>query len=200
MTWVKVCGLSTEADVEAAVAAGADAVGFVVAERSPRRVSLDTAAGLARGVAITTVLVTVDVEPARLLSLAESTGVSGVQPHGRHGAAAASAAAGAGLFALQPIRMSRGAGIPAPRAGIIRMFDTYRPYQHGGTGATFDWTRIADAEPPFVVAGGLDASNVADAIRALRPWGVDASSGLEGEVGVKDHGKVAAFVREAKQA
>jgi len=199
LTWVKVCGLSTEADVTAAVAAGADAVGFVVAERSPRCIPLDTAAALSRGVAITTVLVTVDLKPTELLAMAAVAGVSGVQPHGRHGPAAAQAAASEGLFVLQPVPMRGDVPIEPPRAGIIRMFDTYRPFQHGGTGATFDWRLVADVEPPFVIAGGLDPSNVAAAIGAVRPWGVDASSGLEGEVGVKDHGKVAAFVREAKQ-
>jgi phosphoribosylanthranilate isomerase len=200
MTWVKVCGLSTEADVEAAVLSGADAVGFVIAEQSARCIPLDTATSLAQGVSITTVLVTVDVEPSALLGLAESAGVTGVQPHGRYSDAAAAAAQRAGLFVLHPIPMRAGGAIPSPRTGIMRMFDTFRPRQHGGTGASFAWDRLDGVDPPFVLAGGLGPMNVADAIRAVHPWGVDASSGLEGEVGVKDHGKVAAFVREAKQA
>lgn len=200
MTWVKVCGLSTEADVAAAVAAGADAVGFVVAEDSPRCVRLDTAAGLARETPIATVLVTVDLEPNDLMRVAATAGVTGVQPHGRHKERAARSAAGEGLFVLEPIPMRSGTPIPAPHEGIVRMFDTYRRDRHGGTGTTFDWALLAGVEPPFVIAGGLTPSNVAAAIDAVGPWGVDASSGLEGEVGVKDHSKVAAFVREAKRA
>jgi phosphoribosylanthranilate isomerase len=200
MTWVKVCGLSTEEDVAVATGAGADAVGFVIAEESPRRVSLETARHLASGATITTVLVTVDVEPARLLKYASQAGVTGVQPHGAHAAEAARAAFGAGLFVLLPVPMRETPDLPAAHGKIIRLFDTFRAGQHGGTGAVFDWHRLDGVEPPFVIAGGLDPTNVGEAIRAARPWGVDASSGLEAAAGVKDHSKVAAFVREAKSA
>lgn len=200
MTWVKVCGLSTEQDVAVATAAGADAVGFVIAGQSPRRVSVDVARDLASGSTITTVLVTVDIEPARLLEYASHAGVTGVQPHGIHALDAARAAARSGLFVLLPVPMRETFEVPAAEEKITRLFDSFRADQHGGTGAVFDWRRLKGVEPPFVVAGGLDPMNVGDAIRAVRPWGVDASSGLEAAAGVKDHGKVAAFVREAKSA
>ena len=200
MTWVKVCGLSTAEDVSTAVTAGADAVGFVIDPSSPRYVDVGAVARLARDVEATTVLVTVDMKPGALLAAASVSGVSGVQPHGEHKEAAAAAAHEEGLFVLLPHPMAGGAPVPGPTPGIMRLLDRHDPDRHGGTGERFDWTLLDDVGPPYVLAGGLDPDNVAEAVRSVRPWGVDASSGLEADRGVKDHSKVTAFVREAKQA
>jgi phosphoribosylanthranilate isomerase len=203
MTWVKVCGLSSEADVDAAVEAGADAVGFVVAEGSPRQVSVDRAAGLIGGVPILTVLVTRDVTSERLTELVEATGAGGVQPHGRHAAHASSTAAIAGRFVLRPIAMGGGTPEPDPTTvpePQVPLLDSAADTAIGGTGARFDWAKIPALDRRFVLAGGLDPENVAEAIAAVRPWGVDASSGLELRRGVKDRGRVVAFIEEAKRA
>lgn len=202
MTWVKVCGLSTEADVVAAVEAGADAVGFVVADGSPRQVTTDRAAALIDGVPILTVLVTRHAGPDRIDELVEATGASGVQPHGRHAAEAAAAAAAAGRFVLRPVAMGSGTPSPDPAAvpePQIPLLDSGVDTAIGGTGTRFDWATIPAIERRFVLAGGLDPDNVAAAVAAARPWGVDASSGLESSHGVKDRGRVVAFIEEAKR-
>ena len=200
MTWVKVCGLTREEDVAVAVEAGADAVGFIVAPRSPRRIGVDRVRSLVEGVVATTVLVTVDLSPDALLEAAAAGGVDGVQPHGRHQAEAVRAALDAGLTVLQPIPVAPGANPHQSLPGATALYDRASPGRHGGTGRTFDWSLLADVPPPFVLAGGLGPDNVREAILAVHPYGVDAASLLEAAPGVKDHGKVAAFVREAKRA
>jgi phosphoribosylanthranilate isomerase len=199
-TWVKVCGLTREVDVAAAVDAGADAVGFIIAERSPRMITLDRARDLAGDVPVQAVLVSADLTPAEVLATARSAGIDGVQPHGRHAYAAAAAAVDAGFFVLQPAPVSRPFVAPPIAAGALALFDTADPDRHGGTGRTFQWDLVAEFPDDFVMAGGLHPGNVAAAVAAAGPFGVDASSGLEHEVGIKDHSKVAAFIQEAKTA
>ncbi len=203
MTWVKVCGLQEEVDVAAAVEAGADAVGFVLAEGSPRRVSLERAGALMDGVPVLRILVTAHLSPEAMVEAVEATGADGIQPHGRHAAAAAAAGAAAGRFVLRPVAM--GGGIPEPDLTSVPedqlpILDSAEGRRLGGTGTTFEWKAIPDLGRPFVLAGGLTPENVAGAIREVRPWGVDASSGLEVTRGVKDTGRVVAFIEEAKQA
>lgn len=200
MTWVKVCGLSRPEEVEAAVDAGADAVGFVTVPGSPRYLELDRVAGLAEGVPIRRVLLTSDLDPAALLQAVEDCGVDAVQPYGRSAAAAARSAAARGLLVLWPTPVGPGAPEPQAIPGTVPLYDTHRRERPGGTGASFDWSLLADRTGQFVVAGGLGPHNVADLIARIRPWGVDASSGLESAPGVKDLGKVTAFVEEAKSA
>lgn len=200
MTWVKVCGLTRREDVEVAVAAGADAVGFVIAPESPRRIEPASVAELAAGIDAVRVLVTVDLEPSALVEAVGVAGVDGVQPHGRHSDLAAVAARDLGLFVLRPVAVRDYLDLPALPAEVIPLLDTYRPGRHGGSGETFDWQLAERVPGPFVMAGGLGPDNVAAAVQTVRPWGVDASSRLEAAVGIKDHGMVTAFVREAKQA
>jgi len=203
MTWVKVCGLTRPEHVAAAVEAGADAVGFVIALRSVRRVSIERAAELMEGVPILRVLVSADALPDELIAAARETGADGVQPHGLHAEHAAAAAEGEGLFVLRPLSVTVGTIEPDPTAvpeAQIPLLDTAHAELHGGSGVAFAWGAIDPPARRFVLAGGLDPENVADAISALRPWGVDASSRLEQAPGIKDTAKVAAFVREAKRA
>lgn len=198
MTWVKVCGLTRTEDVAAAVAAGADAVGFVSHPGSPRYVSLPALADLAHDVPITTVVLTVDLGVAAAMTAVEATGVDAIQPYGVHANAIAAAAIDAGIAVLYPVgRLDDDLTIPD---GAVPLFDTPDESVHGGTGRTFDWSLLDDAVGDFVLAGGLGPDNVAQAVRSVRPWGVDASSRLEAAPGVKDAGKVTAFVQEAKQA
>ena len=196
MTWVKVCGLLTEADVATAVAAGADAVGFVSHPGSPRYLSLDAVAGLARGLPVTTVLLTVDLGVRAALTAVEATGVTGIQPYGPDAGEVVRAAVAAGLFVLDPVPAGTA---QLPERGAMPLLDTPDDAVYGGTGRSFDWRLASDLERDFVLAGGLGPENVAQAIAQVDPWGVDASSGLEVAAGVKDPGKVADFVRKAKQ-
>ncbi len=201
MTWVKVCGLRRPDHVELAVAAGADAVGLVVTTDSPRCVTLQRAAEL-RAVAgnLETYLVMVDADPVWAIEAADRTGVTGIQPHGATSAAVASAARGAGLSVLRPVSVSG----PVDLAGIpddqIPLLDTHDPDRHGGTGRRWDPAHLGPVRRRWVLAGGLDPDNVREAVRELRPWGVDASSGLESAPGVKDPDRIRRYIEEARTA
>ena len=198
MTWVKLCGMTRRADVEAAAALGADAVGFVVYEGSSRRIDLDTAAILGRGLALERYLVTVDAAPDRLLADAERAAVTGVQPHGKHALEAAGAARRAGLTVLFPVPVRGEAvdlgGVPDHSIPILDTHDA----GHGGTGRSFDWSLARDLRRPWVLAGGLGPGTVAEAVRLLEPWGVDVASGIEAAPGVKDPDLMRAFLEAVR--
>lgn len=200
MTWVKICGLRTAADVKAATEAGADAVGFNLAQVSPRAIRPDLAARLIAGTDVPSYLLTVDASPAEVLDLAGFTGASGVQPHGAEAAEAAAAARKAGLLVLRPLPVTEDLDLSLVPDDQTPLLDTKVPGLHGGTGVQFDTDLLPVIDRDWVMAGGLDPTNVAAAIRRVRPWGVDASSRLESSPGHKDHDSIAAFVREAKHA
>ncbi len=199
MTWVKVCGVRTLEDVAVAAEAGADAVGLVLAD-SPRQIDPSTAHDLARSTTLATYLVTVDMPPDRLVEVAAAVGVSGVQPHGRHAAAAAAAARAEGLAVLRPVPMTGPADLSGIPLDEIPLLDASVPGLHGGTGRSFQPSWAVGIERRWVLAGGLGPGRVADAIRRLRPWGVDASSRLESAPGRKDPERIRRFVEEAKSA
>lgn len=200
MTWVKVCGVTRVDDVAVASEAGADAVGFNIYEGSKRYIETSAVPDLVGAAgAMMTVLVAVDMEPGELLAASARTGARGVQPHGRFAAAAAQAAIDAGLFVLRPIPVSGGVDLDTVPNNQVPLLDTADEEVHGGTGRTFDWRLAAGIERPFVLAGGLGPDNVAAAVAAASPWGVDASSGLELKPGIKDSDKVRRFIEEAKR-
>jgi phosphoribosylanthranilate isomerase len=198
MTWVKLCGLSGPGDVAAAVAAGADAAGFVLAPESPRAVSPEWAREVGVGAQIERFVVTVDLPPDRLLAAASAAGATGVQPHGEHAREAAEAALSAGYRVLFPIRVAGPVSLAGVPDGAIPILDTAVEGLHGGTGVAFDWSHTSAVAGDFVLAGGLTPDSVSDAIRRLRPWGVDVSSGVESAPGVKDHDLMRRFVEAAK--
>ena len=202
MTWVKVCGITDERALAAAIEGGADAVGFVLAPESPRYLDLDTAARLMEGVPISRFIVTVDLSADAALAAAEVTGADGIQNHGRHATEVAAEAIEAGYLCLHPVRVGPG-GPEVPLRTIpdqaVPLFDTASAIVHGGTGATFDWSLLDSPGRPFVLAGGLGPDNVAEAIAAVRPFGVDASSRLEDSPGVKNPASIRAFIERAKQ-
>lgn len=200
MTWVKICGLRTSADVKAATDAGADAVGFVLAQDSPRSIRPDVAARLIADCELPSYLVTVDASPAEILDLIDFTAAAGVQPHGADAAAAALATRRAGLAVLRPRNVTDELDLSDIPDDQIPLLDTHVPGLHGGTGQRFDPELLPDIERRWVMAGGLDPTNVAEAVKDLRPYGVDASSRLESSPGHKDHDMIRAFVQEAKQA
>ncbi|MEA3509838.1 MAG: phosphoribosylanthranilate isomerase, partial [Actinomycetota bacterium] len=142
------------------------------------------------------ILVTVDASRDEIADAMEATGADGIQPHGHGAHASALWAEQAGFLVLRPVGDELIEDISARQ---IPLFDSVTARQHGGTGLTLDWTVIARPQQRFVLAGGLEPGNVAEAIAALKPWGVDASSGLESEPGIKDAARVAAFVEEAKR-
>ena len=201
MTWVKVCGLTRESDVASAVEAGADALGFVLAQGSPRRVSTERAAELMDGVPALRVLLTVDASVEETLAAVEGTSADGLQPYGRHAAEVAAWGRATGMLVLHPLRRDAAGswGIGTVPDGEIPLLDSVTGTELGGTGVALDWDHVERPARRFVLAGGLDPFNVVAAIKTLSPWGVDASSGLESAPGVKDAARVAAFVEEAKR-
>lgn len=198
MTWVKICGMTRVEDIHAAEAAGADAIGLVLVADSPRAISVDRAAELAATVTTQAVLLTKDLEPEDLIAAVLAVGVDAVQPYGAHASEAAEMAAEVGLFVIRPIDLDF--DVSAIPEAHVPLFDNRTGSDLGGTGQPFDHRLLPATDRRFVLAGGLGPDNVGDAIRATRPWGVDASTRLETRPGVKDHDLVARFVREAKQA
>jgi phosphoribosylanthranilate isomerase len=197
MTWVKVCGLSTPADVVAANEAGADAVGFVLAD-SPRQLTLTQAKELVPLSGALTVLVTVDLPAGEVLDIFRATGADALQPHGAFQFESGLAALELGKQVILPV--PAGSDITPVDQEFTLLMDTPSKVHHGGTGKTFDWDLAKALGRPVVLAGGLGPHNVADAIAAVRPWGVDASSGLELSPGVKDHERIRLYVERAKTA
>ncbi len=206
---VKICGLSTPETMQAALDAGADFVGLMFFAKSPRNVSLATAARLAdaaRGKA-KIVTVTVDAGDALLDGIAESVRPDFIQCHGAETPARLAeieARTGAGAYKVLRVAtiddVAR-AGDYDPRPFI--MFDAMPPKDSvlpGGNGLAFDWTILEGAAHPFMLAGGLNPANVAEAIRMTGADIVDVSSGVESSPGIKDVALIRKFIEAAKGA
>jgi phosphoribosylanthranilate isomerase len=192
LTWVKICGLTRLQDIEAAVGAGADALGFVLIPTSPRALTVDQAAGLIKETESPAFILTRDYPPQELVAAAFATGASGVQPYGAHAAAAAQAATEVGLMVLRPVDPADDLGrIPIDQ---YPLFDT-KPKSGTGNGSrSLEVANLKSADRPFVLAGGLAPGNVGGFIARTRPWGVDVSSGVEIRPGIKDQSLLRSFV------
>jgi phosphoribosylanthranilate isomerase len=198
--FVKICGITSEEDALLAVAMGADAVGFVFAP-SPRQVTPSVAAAIATRLPpeVLTVGVFRDEAPARVVEIVQRSGLRAAQLHGHE------SREDSGHVAVRVPLLIK--AFPAGHPGLARageygaaivMIDAPSP----GSGKVFDW-RLAEGAPRarrLVLAGGLDPDNVAEAIRLVKPWGVDVSTGVEASPGKKDPRKVRAFVAAARAA
>jgi phosphoribosylanthranilate isomerase len=207
---VKICGLLTRATLDAALAAGADMVGFVFFPASPRHVELGAAAELARAAQgrAGVVALTVDAADAQLKSIVEVLRPDLLQLHGHE--TPSRVAEIKRRFALPvmkalPVATSDDlAALPDYAAVADRiLFDARAPKgatRPGGLGVPFDWTLLRDLnlKLPFMVSGGLATDNVAEAVRITRAGGVDVSSGVESAPGVKDPELIRAFIRAAR--
>ncbi|AMM30895.1 N-(5'-phosphoribosyl)anthranilate isomerase [Sinomonas atrocyanea] len=206
MLWVKICGLSTPEAVEAAVESGADAVGFVLAPGSPRTVGAALAARLvaaARDAAaragreIETVAVVRDQTLEEVAALAREAGVDTVQLHGDEPDATADALRGAGFRVIRALSAGEytrrtATGWSSPDRLLL---DAAVP----GSGERFSDDELGAPPAGFwALAGGLSPQNVGEAVAALRPGGVDVSSGVESSRGVKDLGLIRAFLQAAR--
>jgi phosphoribosylanthranilate isomerase len=208
---VKICGLSTRETLDAALDAGADMVGFVFFAPSPRHIDLPAMSSLvdtARGRAETAVL-TVDADDGILDRIVQQVRPDWLQLHGAESVDAVAAvkqAFGVRVMKALPIA-ARGDLDRIPRYADVAdrlLFDARPPKEAtrpGGLGATFDWRLLEklDIGVPFMVSGGLDAGNVAEAVRVTRAAGVDVSSGVERAPGVKDGEMIRAFIRAARE-
>lgn len=197
MTWVKVCGLRTVADVVTAQESGADAIGLVLAP-SPRQVDLATARRLAGAANVTVFLVLVDTNPDEALELAVRVGASGIQPYGAGARETATAAMRAGFSVLFPVRASPGFSVDDIPLDQVPLIDNALAGKFGGTGEMFDHKLVSGIVRPFVLAGGLGPDNISAIIESVHPWGVDASSRLESAPGRKDPELITQFVTKAK--
>lgn len=199
---VKVCGLSRAADIEAAVRAGADALGFVRYAPSPRDVSVALATELIAGApdGVWTVLVLVDADPEATRELLRETGAGCVQLCGTE---RPGDWRGFDVPILRRVAVSDTAQseLDAWRA-VAAGFVLDHPSGPGGSGRTVETAAAAELArlAPCLLAGGLDAGNVAERVERVRPRGVDGSSRLESAPGVKDPGKIQSFVRNAREA
>lgn len=197
---VKICGITNLEDALAAVAAGASALGFNCYPRSPRYVSPQAARRLAESLpeGVWKVGVFVNEAPQRVAELAQQIGLDIVQLHGDEPPEAVPGQ----LRVWKAFRV--GADFDASQLGryVVEacLLDAADPEVFGGSGRTFDWNAVPRLEGRIILAGGLDAGNVQTAVRALRPWGVDACSRLESAPGKKDRKKMVEFIRAALEA
>jgi phosphoribosylanthranilate isomerase len=201
-TKVKICGLTSEADAQAAAAAGADMIGLMFYEQSPRHVTLPQAVAIARSLSPFVLRVGVFVNPdeAHVRRAIAECGLNLLQFHGD-----------------EPSDLCTQFGVMCMKAFRVRDAESLQPLEHyhtdaflldaysktglGGTGEKFNWNLAVEAQKfgkPIFLAGGLTPENVAAAVRQVRPFAVDVSSGVESAPGQKDPAKIQAFVRAVK--
>jgi phosphoribosylanthranilate isomerase len=218
MTWVKICGMTNLEDALTAVEAGADAVGFVFYEKSPRNVSAEAAREIVEKLpeSVEKVGVFVNELPVRVSAIADEAGLTAVQFHGDEYQNPDMFRIDRKSFVCIPAEYAavtwreRGKAIgslmrlPNNLGAIV--LDSGTSEQRGGTGKRFNWREahpfvsLMSQSHPIVIAGGLTDANVGEAINILRPWGVDVASGVEGRPGKKNPEKVRAFVKAVREA
>ncbi len=203
-TRIKICGITRIEDAMAAAHCGADAIGLVFYPASPRFVDVGRARDIVAALPpfVSRVGLFVDADPAEVDRVLTRVALDCLQFHGEESPQACEQH---GVPFLKAVRVRPGldlleyADTYCAAAGLL--LDAYVQGIPGGTGARFDWTLIPTALPrPVVLSGGLDADNVVDAVRQVRPWAVDVSSGVEASKGVKDSEKIWQFVCGVRDA
>jgi phosphoribosylanthranilate isomerase len=199
---VKICGITRLQDLQAACDAGADALGFVFYEKSPRHLTIAAAAALVSEVPpfVQAVGLFVDADPAFVESVLREVPLDLLQFHGDETPADC---VRFGRPFIKAVRVNRdtdllkcAADFEAARGLLL---DAFVPGVPGGTGERFDWSLIpANLPKPVILSGGLSPDNVAEAVERVRPWAVDVSSGVEVSKGIKDAHKIAQFIAKAK--
>jgi len=202
-TRVKICGITRVADAQAAARSGADAIGLVFYPPSPRFLSLQQARALRRALPpfVSAVALFVNASREEVERVLDAVWPDALQFHGE-----------------ETPEFCESFRVPYLKACRVRqgvdLLEYLRPYRgasgwladayveaYGGTGTSFDWSIVPRERPlPLVLSGGLTSENVGDAIRVVRPWGVDVSSGVESAKGIKDAAKIAAFIEEVRNA
>ena len=204
MTRAKICGITRVEDGLAAARCGADAIGLVFHARSPRNVEPDLAATIARALPpfVSSVALFVNPSAGEVERVTRQVRPNLLQFHGEE---TPEFCRSFGVPYLKAARVRPGvdllqfAALYADASGLL--LDAWSEGAHGGTGERFDWSLIPpDLPRPVILAGGLHAGTVADAIRAVRPWAVDVSSGVEVSKGIKDAARIAAFMKEVRNA
>ena len=215
MTWIKICGITNLEDALVAAEAGADAIGFVFYEKSPRNVSPDTALEISRHLSgkIERVGVFVNQNEDVLCDTGDDAALTAIQMHGDNEDPHVADL----VVSRRPLKVLAGVSMHRPNPEgwaatwdsknvFAFLADSGSPAKLGGTGETFDWQASLGALEKIkglgrlVLAGGLNPENVDEAIRLTKPWGVDVSSGVEASPGKKDPEKVRAFIRAVREA
>lgn len=203
-TAVKICGITRVEDALAAAHCGAHAIGLVFYRPSPRYIEPEAAARIVRALPpfVTSVGLFVDADEEEVRAVSTRARVNALQFHGSE---TPEFCARFDMPYLKAVRVK-------PDLDLLQyardfegakalLLDAFQDGLHGGTGATFDWSLVPPFLPlPIVLSGGLDPHNVAEAIRMLKPWAVDVSSGVESAKGIKDAHKIAAFISGVRHA
>jgi len=203
MTRIKICGITRVEDLLAAVDSGADAIGLVFYDKSPRNLNLQQAVKLAAATPPFVTLVGLFVNPG----VAEVNDVLQAIPLGVlqfHGEEEPKFCGQFGRPYLKALRVKAGLNLVQYAARFAGaqglLLDAFVEGTHGGTGASFDWALIPpDLSLPLILSGGLHAANVGEALKQVRPYAVDVSSGVEASKGIKDAAKIAAFINEVNK-
>ncbi|HWD23707.1 MAG TPA: phosphoribosylanthranilate isomerase [Burkholderiales bacterium] len=202
-TRVKVCGITRTHDARAAARGGADAIGLVFYPPSPRYLSVERGVEIRDALPpfVQAVALFVNPDAAQVAQVIGRVHPAMLQFHGEE---SPEFCAQFGVPYIKACRVKPGVDLleylrPFSRAAAW-LFDSYVP-EYGGVGESFDWSLVpAAGDHPLILSGGLARDNVADAIRRVRPWGVDVSSGVESAKGIKDAAKIAAFIAEVRNA
>ncbi|OIO38123.1 MAG: hypothetical protein AUJ75_03205 [Candidatus Omnitrophica bacterium CG1_02_49_10] len=204
MTWIKICGITNIDDAALAAELGADALGFIFAE-SPRRVSPAQAAlisaGLKAGALKTGVFVDEDIDTVK--EIARKCRLDILQFHGRESPAYCSGFKGFKVIKAFRVKEESDLRRLKDYEADYYLLDTYAEGLSGGTGKAFDWSLAKKAKEmvsPIILSGGLNPANILSALDKVRPFGVDASSGLESSPGVKDHKLLESFISKIRNA
>ena len=197
---VKICGLTRDEDVKAAVAAGADAIGFVFTA-SPRRISIDTAIRLSSYVpkGILRVGLFLDQDRSEIDRVINSVSLDVLQFHGSE---TEQECCVFGLPWLKAVAMENAESAKQAESdypgAMGLLLDSHATGKRGGSGKVFDWSLSRSIAKPIWLAGGLNSANVAQAIRVVRPFAVDVSSGVEAAPGIKDASRIRAFIKAVR--
>ena len=199
-TRIKICGITRPEDANAVVDAGADAIGLVFYPPSPRAVSIEQAQNVVADVPAFVTVTALFVNPTveQVQSVLDSVRIDLIQFHGDEDD---DFCRQFGHPYIKALRVRQASDVVAlclrfPSALAV-LLDSYKPGVPGGTGETFDWSLVPATPPkPIILAGGLDPENVNHAIDVVHPFALDVSGGVESAKGIKDHGKITAFVNE----
>jgi phosphoribosylanthranilate isomerase len=202
-TRIKICGINHLDDALKAVECGADAIGIIFVEKSPRYASLTDARVIAESMPpfVTVVGLFMDAPEEKVREALKVVPLNLLQFHGDESAEYCDQF---NMPYIKVLRMRENANVVAfaqeyPNASGL-LLDAYHKGMGGGTGQTFDWELIPDDIPlPLILAGGLTPENVASAVEKVRPYAVDVSSGVESEPSVKDHKKIEQFIKEVQR-
>ena len=202
-TRIKICGITRPGDALAAAEAGADAIGLVFYPKSPRYLSTERAVEIRDALPpfVQAVALFVNPDPAQVAQVLGRVKPAMLQFHGEE---TPEFCAQYGVPFVKACRMRPGfepkGYLSAFGGAAAWLVDSYVP-EYGGVGESFDWSLVPRGlERPLILSGGLQRGNVAQAIRAVRPWGVDVSSGVETAKGIKDAAKMGAFIAEVRNA